>query len=410
MDKETLSNYGWIVICVLVLAVMIALAGPFGTFVAGAVKSTTAGLFGVNQNALNAAGITIGDQAFANCEHLETEIRNATADYSGDTYCKECGTILSTGTYVIPEGGTYTAADGTVYNPGDGFPETVTTGDAYKYGNYEYRYNQYHTTSWNTNEAQNGWGVRCRNSVAEPGPILESINGEPITNMYSTFWNCSALTTAPVIPTTVINLYNAFGGCYNLKTYIGSTDPDGDFSGYVIPSNVTTMYFTFTNCKSLTTAPDLSNATSVKSMDSTFDGCTSLVNIDNLVIPENTTSMQYMLKGCTALIDASKLVIPEKVVNVCGVFQNCKNLKNAPIMPKNAYRMYWLFENCTSLTGTITFNTEFEANIWAKDSMSGVDFEAQNLTLTGTSTYLDGIGRTGVNYCETCNGKCQGNH
>jgi len=65
MDKETLSNYGWIVICVLVLAVMIALAGPFGTFVAGAVKSTTAGLFGVNQNALGAAGITINDQAFA---------------------------------------------------------------------------------------------------------------------------------------------------------------------------------------------------------------------------------------------------------------------------------------------------------------------------------------------------------
>ena len=26
MDKETLSNYGWIVICVLVLAVMLALA------------------------------------------------------------------------------------------------------------------------------------------------------------------------------------------------------------------------------------------------------------------------------------------------------------------------------------------------------------------------------------------------
>ena len=60
MDKETLSNYGWIVICVLVLAVMIALAGPFGNFVADAVKSTTQGLFDVNQNALDAAGATRG--------------------------------------------------------------------------------------------------------------------------------------------------------------------------------------------------------------------------------------------------------------------------------------------------------------------------------------------------------------
>lgn len=57
MDKETLSNYGWIVICVLVLAVMIALATPFGTFVADAIKSTTQGLFDVNQNALNSTGL-----------------------------------------------------------------------------------------------------------------------------------------------------------------------------------------------------------------------------------------------------------------------------------------------------------------------------------------------------------------
>lgn len=64
MDKETLSNYGWIVICVLVMVVMIALAGPFGNFVADAVKSTTQGLFDVNQNALDAAGITIEDQTF----------------------------------------------------------------------------------------------------------------------------------------------------------------------------------------------------------------------------------------------------------------------------------------------------------------------------------------------------------
>ena len=64
MDKETQSNYGWIVICVLVLAVMIALATPFGDYISTAVKSTTQGLFDVNQNALDAAGITIEDQTF----------------------------------------------------------------------------------------------------------------------------------------------------------------------------------------------------------------------------------------------------------------------------------------------------------------------------------------------------------
>lgn len=52
MDKETLSNYGWIVVLVLILAVMMALAGPFGAFIADGFQATTAGFFYTNDNAL----------------------------------------------------------------------------------------------------------------------------------------------------------------------------------------------------------------------------------------------------------------------------------------------------------------------------------------------------------------------
>lgn len=62
MDKETLSNYGWVVIATLVLVVMIALATPFGNFIADAVKSTVQGLFDVNNNALFASDIIVEDQ------------------------------------------------------------------------------------------------------------------------------------------------------------------------------------------------------------------------------------------------------------------------------------------------------------------------------------------------------------
>lgn len=67
MDKETLSNYGWVVICVLVLVVMIALATPFGRYIADAVKGTTQALFQSTQNRLNqgletaGAGVTVAD-------------------------------------------------------------------------------------------------------------------------------------------------------------------------------------------------------------------------------------------------------------------------------------------------------------------------------------------------------------
>jgi len=52
MDKETLSNYGWIVICVLILAVMLAFATPFGNFIANGFKATYAGFGMVGDNAL----------------------------------------------------------------------------------------------------------------------------------------------------------------------------------------------------------------------------------------------------------------------------------------------------------------------------------------------------------------------
>ena len=39
MDKETLSNYGWITIVTLVLAVMLCLATPFGTYIGDGVIS-----------------------------------------------------------------------------------------------------------------------------------------------------------------------------------------------------------------------------------------------------------------------------------------------------------------------------------------------------------------------------------
>lgn len=65
MDKETLSNYGWVVICVLVLVVMIALATPFGRYIADAVKSTTESLFSATHTRLQEGlRVATGDADF----------------------------------------------------------------------------------------------------------------------------------------------------------------------------------------------------------------------------------------------------------------------------------------------------------------------------------------------------------
>ena len=134
MDKETLSNYGWIVICVLVLAVMIALATPFGSFIAGAVENTTEGLFGASQKAMNQTGLlNIADQEM---EH------GATVNGGGET-TPDTNTPSVPKNGYIPEGAYYltgvTAAtnDNTYYTigkelvAGDAFPDEVKAYDMY---------------------------------------------------------------------------------------------------------------------------------------------------------------------------------------------------------------------------------------------------------------------------------------
>ena len=83
MDKNTLSNYGWIVIAVLVLSVMIALATPFGQYVEQGVRATTEGLFNTSKNAVNSAfedlGVQMDDQEFEEGYKAPNNNTNTTA-------------------------------------------------------------------------------------------------------------------------------------------------------------------------------------------------------------------------------------------------------------------------------------------------------------------------------------------
>ena len=59
MDKQTLSNYGWLVIVTLILAVMLALATPFGTYVGDGVVSVANGFVGASDEAIDEDNIAI---------------------------------------------------------------------------------------------------------------------------------------------------------------------------------------------------------------------------------------------------------------------------------------------------------------------------------------------------------------
>lgn len=237
MDKNTLSNYGWIVIAVLVLAVMMALATPFGSYIKSGVESTTQGLFDTSENALNVVGMSAGDGSFE-------------SGTSAPEYDHNAPELHPSGT--IPEGATYKDnSTGETLSAGDNFP-TPQSLDYYKYGDYGYTYVP----------ESSGWKVKALdNTKSEYGSILESINGKPVKLLYYTFSNCSNIIISPVVP-----------------------------------NSITSMSSTFVGCSSLTTAPEIPD--SVTSMNNTFQYCTNLTGV--IVVNANLTSSIsncFMLKS-----------------------------------------------------------------------------------------------------------------
>jgi hypothetical protein len=62
MDKSTLSNYGWVVIVTLVLAVMLALATPFGDYVGKGASEVLKSYTQAGNNAVNPDNISVQSQ------------------------------------------------------------------------------------------------------------------------------------------------------------------------------------------------------------------------------------------------------------------------------------------------------------------------------------------------------------
>ena len=127
--------------------------------------------------------------------------------------------------------------------------------------------------------------------------IIKYDDTENVTNMYYMFYNCSALTTIPLLDTSnVTNMGFMFFGCYALTTI-----------PLLNTSNVTNMNSMFSGCSVLTTIP-LLNTSNATNMNSMFDNCSVLTTIP-LLNTSNATSMRFMFSGCNKLtkIDISKL-------------------------------------------------------------------------------------------------------
>ena len=253
--------------------------------------------------------------------------------------------------------GDYTGA--TTILPDGTFPETVSDGDVYVHGDYEYRYNRGYTIlgSWGSisgSYVEGTWGVKVLDKTkTQYGEILTSVCGKQIGSLARTFNGCSNMKAAPEIPETVQNLNSTFAGCsaleeppiipnnvnYMYGTFHGCTAlaappviPVGVTSlsrafyycsamteAPTIPPKVTSLNKTFYGCDALTDFPDLSNAVSVTDMEEAFRNCGWITDISTLKIPASVTTMKGIFRE-TNVANISGFVIPEGVTDLSYAF------------------------------------------------------------------------------------------
>lgn len=145
---------------------------------------------------------------------------------------------------------------------------------------------------------------------------------------------------------------------------------------------VNSLCMTFYLCKEMTSAPKIPDT--VTDMARAFLLCENLETAPT--IPSGVKDMSLTFQHCLSLVAAPE--IPEGVVSMCSTFNGCLELTTVVIVPASVEDMSGAFAFCEKLTGELQINanpSEYEACFYS------VDFETQNLNLTGSSNMIDAL-------------------
>lgn len=300
----------------------------------------------------------VGGEAVLSIEPIQTLHKDTIPE--GGTYYTGVTPVESQGDYVkSTDVGVYTGA--TEYKAGDAFP-TPTPGDVYVYGDYEYRYNYAYFPAdegagWiNYKMAEligydglvDGWGVKVLNT-SKPiyGDILNSINNKSVTNLSTTFMDCTTLVSSPKLPNAITNMYATFWGCGELV------------AAPSIPTGVVELAKTFEDCKNITAMPALYEG--LVDISYAFDGCSSLTEVKT--IPSTVTDMWSAFSECTSITTAPDMSKIISLNNVANAFYRCTNLKGTITLNTNpvSYGGFISGTQITAINGSTTLKTELMA-------------------------------------------------
>ena len=186
---------------------------------------------------------------------------------------------------------------------------------------------------------------------------------ENVTSMRYTFSNCRKFQHIPQLDTSnVIDMTGMFKDFTSLQ-FIESLDT----------SKVTSMRETFSGCTQLGlyngSGIPLFDTSNVTEMESMFERCTQFQHIPQFDTSK-VTNMYFMFKDCDKLTTIPQLNT-SNVTIMAGMFMNCSSLTTIPALNADKVtNMMSMFEGCTNLKSilmtnigtdlTIAYSTKFE--------------------------------------------------
>ena len=184
-----------------------------------------------------------------------------------------------------------------------------------------------------------------------------------VTSMRYTFSNCRTFQHIPQLDTSnVIDMTGMFKDFTSLQ-FIESLDT----------SKVTSMREMFSGCTQLGISNGsgipLFDTSNVTDMQSTFERCIQFQHIPQFDTSK-VTNMYFMFKDCRRLTTIPQLNT-SNVTNMAGMFQGCTELTTVPALNVDKVtNMMVMFEGCTNLKSilmtnistdlTIAYSTKFE--------------------------------------------------
>ena len=185
------------------------------------------------------------------------------------------------------------------------------------------------TAGYNGTET-NGKDIIMPQYISEDGGETYS----PVTSLYRTFNSNTNIETMPIIPTTVTNMFSTFENCSNLKECS-------------MPSSVENIKWCWGG-SGIEKIKEIPN--SVIYMTGAFAKC-NLLEYANLKIPDKVKSLENTFTNCEKLEEAN-LILPEGLENMKQTFYYCSNLKKGPdVIPASVTNMLQTFQGDTKLTG-----------------------------------------------------------